>query len=132
MSDDDTIQLTPKGSLAASIINVANLAVGAMQDSLDDLAERYGAEITDYEELVRALRAQVEFHRYVAAGRAERLDEMEQDLRDAQESNGNLRAMLQTAKAKRKRTPQEEAEWLEDKRSEYEADRCCGHHWGNI
>ena len=131
MSDDDTIQLTPKGSLAASIINVANLAVGAMQDSLDDLAERYGAEITDYEELVRALRAQVEFHRHVATGRAERLDEMEQDLRDAQESNGNLRAMLQTAKARRERTPQEEQEWLEDKRAEYEADRICGHHWSN-
>lgn len=30
-----------------------------------------------------------------------------------------------------KRTPQEEAEWLEDKRAEYEADRICGHHWGN-
>lgn len=115
-----------------TIIDLANQAVGSMFDSLDDLAERYGAEITDYEELVRALRAQVEFHRYVAAGRAERLDEMEQDLRDAQESNGNLRAMLQTAKAKRERTPQEEQEWLEDKRAEYEADRICGHHWGNI
>jgi hypothetical protein len=33
---------------------------------------------------------------------------------------------------RRERTPQEEAEWLEDKRAEYEADRCCGHHWGNI
>ena len=32
----------------------------------------------------------------------------------------------------RERTPQEEAEWLEDKRAEYEADRICGHHWGNI
>jgi hypothetical protein len=30
---------------------------------------------------------------------------------------------------RRERTPQEEAEWLEDKRSEYEADRVCGHHW---
>jgi hypothetical protein len=29
------------------------------------------------------------------------------------------------------RTPQEEAEWLEDKRAEYEADRICGHHWSN-
>jgi hypothetical protein len=33
---------------------------------------------------------------------------------------------------RRERTAQEEAEWLEDKRAEYEADRCCGHHWGNI
>jgi hypothetical protein len=33
---------------------------------------------------------------------------------------------------RRERTPQEEAEWLEDKRAEYEADRCCGHAWGNI
>jgi hypothetical protein len=31
----------------------------------------------------------------------------------------------------RERTPQEEAEWLEDKRAEYEADRICGHHWSN-
>lgn len=35
-------------------------------------------------------------------------------------------------KTYRERTPQEEAEWLEDKRAEYEADRICGHHWGNI
>jgi hypothetical protein len=34
-------------------------------------------------------------------------------------------------KVRRERTPQEEAEWLEDKRAEYEADRVCGHHWGN-
>ena len=33
---------------------------------------------------------------------------------------------------RRERTPQEEAEWLEDKRAEYEADRICGHHWSNI
>ena len=33
---------------------------------------------------------------------------------------------------RRERTPEEEAEWLEDKRSEYEADRICGHHWSNI
>jgi hypothetical protein len=33
---------------------------------------------------------------------------------------------------RRERTPQEEAEWLEDKRAEYEADRCCGHEWSNI
>ena len=32
---------------------------------------------------------------------------------------------------RRERTPQEEAEWLEDKRAEYEADRICGHHWSN-
>ena len=32
---------------------------------------------------------------------------------------------------RRERTPEEEAEWLEDKRAEYEADRVCGHHWGN-
>jgi hypothetical protein len=29
------------------------------------------------------------------------------------------------------RTPEEDAEWEADKRAEYEADRCCGHHWGN-
>ncbi len=34
-------------------------------------------------------------------------------------------------RVRRERTPQEEAEWLEDKRAEYEADRVCGHHWGN-
>jgi hypothetical protein len=33
---------------------------------------------------------------------------------------------------RRERTPQEEAEWLEDKRAEYEADRICGHEWSNI
>lgn len=35
-------------------------------------------------------------------------------------------------KTYRERTPEEEQEWLEDKRAEYEADRICGHHWGNI
>ena len=32
---------------------------------------------------------------------------------------------------RRERTPQEEAEWLEDKRAEEAADRICGHHWSN-
>lgn len=32
----------------------------------------------------------------------------------------------------RERTPEEDAEWVADKRAEYEADRICGHHWGNI
>ena len=58
-----------------TFIDLANQAVESMFDSLNDLAERYGAEITDYEELVRALRAQVEFHRYVAAGRAESVED---------------------------------------------------------
>ena len=35
-------------------------------------------------------------------------------------------------RTRRERTPQEEAEWLEDKRAEYEADRICGHAWGSI
>jgi hypothetical protein len=34
-----------------------------------------------------------------------------------------------STRVRRERTPQEEAEWLEDKRSEHEADRVCGHHW---
>ena len=33
---------------------------------------------------------------------------------------------------RRERTPQEEQEWLDDKRAEYEADRICGHAWANI
>ena len=33
---------------------------------------------------------------------------------------------------RRERTPEEEQEWLEDKRAEHEADRICGHHWSNI
>lgn len=33
--------------------------------------------------------------------------------------------------ARRERTPEEEAEWLEDKRAEYEADTICGHYWSN-
>jgi hypothetical protein len=37
----------------------------------------------------------------------------------------------EVSRIRRERTPQEEAEWLEDKRAEYEADRCCGHHWSN-
>jgi hypothetical protein len=32
---------------------------------------------------------------------------------------------------RRERTPEEDAEWLEDKRAEYEADRICGDHWSN-
>ena len=32
---------------------------------------------------------------------------------------------------RRERTPEEEAEWLEDKRAEYEADMICGHYWSN-
>ena len=35
-------------------------------------------------------------------------------------------------KTYRERTPEEDAEWVADKRAEYEADRICGHHWGNI
>jgi hypothetical protein len=35
------------------------------------------------------------------------------------------------ANVRRERTPEEDAEWLEDKRAEYEADRICGHHWSN-
>jgi hypothetical protein len=31
----------------------------------------------------------------------------------------------------KKRTPEEDAEWLADKRCEYEADRICGHDWSN-
>jgi hypothetical protein len=34
-------------------------------------------------------------------------------------------------KVRRERTPEEDAEWEADKRAEYEADRVCGHHWGN-
>ena len=37
-----------------------------------------------------------------------------------------------SANVRRERTPQEEVEWLEDKRCEYEADRICGHAWSNI
>jgi hypothetical protein len=33
---------------------------------------------------------------------------------------------------RRERTPEEEQEWLDDKRAEYEADRICGHDWSNI
>lgn len=33
---------------------------------------------------------------------------------------------------RRERTPEEEQEWLDDKRAEYEADRICGHDWANI
>lgn len=35
-------------------------------------------------------------------------------------------------KTYRERTPEEEAEWLADKRAEEAADRICGHAWGNI
>ena len=31
----------------------------------------------------------------------------------------------------RERTPEEEAEWLEDKHAECAADRICGHEWSN-
>jgi hypothetical protein len=48
----------------------------------------------------------------------------------AEERGENQAAPAETA-ARRERTPQEEAEWLEDKRAEYDADRICGHHWGN-
>ncbi len=34
-------------------------------------------------------------------------------------------------RVRRERTPEEEAEWLEDKRAEYEADCICGDHWSN-
>lgn len=38
----------------------------------------------------------------------------------------------QETPVRRERTPEEEQEWLDDKRAEYEADRICGHHWSNI
>ncbi len=53
----------------------------------------------------------------------EGLVEDEEEEEEAAPADTNIR---------RERTPQEEAEWLDDKRAEYEADRCCGHHWGNI
>ena len=34
-------------------------------------------------------------------------------------------------KTRPERTPEEDAEWVAEKRAEYEADRICGHHWGN-
>jgi hypothetical protein len=37
----------------------------------------------------------------------------------------------EASRSRRERTPQEDAEWEADKRAEYEADRVCGHHWGN-
>jgi len=35
-------------------------------------------------------------------------------------------------KTYRERTPEEESEWVDEKRAEYEADRICGHHWSNF
>jgi hypothetical protein len=32
---------------------------------------------------------------------------------------------------RRERTPEEESEWVADKRAEYEADRICGDLWSN-
>jgi hypothetical protein len=40
-------------------------------------------------------------------------------------------AALVLNQPRRKRTPEEEAEWLEDKRAEYEADTICGEYWSN-
>ena len=39
---------------------------------------------------------------------------------------------IREQETRRKRTPEEEQEWLDDKRAEYEADRICGHDWSNI
>jgi hypothetical protein len=34
--------------------------------------------------------------------------------------------------ARRERTPEEEQEWIDDKRAECEADTICGHHWASF
>ena len=70
------------------------------RDSLDDLAERYGAEITDHTELVRALRWQVEFYKDKPREMQERIGELKEQVRDLEESNGDLRAMVRTSYAK--------------------------------
>ena len=83
-----------------TITDLANQAVGSMFDSLDHLAEAYGAEITDNLELVRALRWQVEFYKDKPREMQERIDELEEQVRDLEESNGDLRAMVRTCYAR--------------------------------
>ena len=64
------------------------------RDSLDDLAERYGAEITDNIELVRALRWQIEFYKSEARELQEQLKEANIMAADLSDSNMDLRLMV--------------------------------------
>ena len=68
-----------------------------VQDSLDDLAERYGAEITDNIELVRALRWQIDHYKGKARELQEMIDDLEETNEGLRDDNGNLRAMVSTA-----------------------------------
>lgn len=81
-----------------TLADLANQAVGNMFDSLDHLAELYGEEITDNIELVRALRAQVDYHKTAARELQEKLDEANELVADLSDSNMDLRSMLATAR----------------------------------
>ena len=59
-----------------SFINLANQAVSSLQDSLEDLAERYGAELTWQLDLASSLRWQINFHKGKARELQERIDEL--------------------------------------------------------
>lgn len=75
----------------------AHESIVSLQDALDDLAERYGAEITDHIELVRCLRWQIDHYKGKARELQERIDELEETNDGLRDDNMNLRAMTQSA-----------------------------------
>ena len=71
-----------------------------MSESLDHLAEIYGAEITDHIELVRALRWQIEHYKGKARELQEMVDDLEETNNGLRDDNMNLRAMVRTSYTK--------------------------------
>lgn len=83
-----------------SFINLANQAVSSLQDSLEDLAERYGEELTWQLDLASSLRWQINWHKGKAREMQERIDELTEQVEDLRDDNMNLEAMLRSAHRK--------------------------------
>ena len=56
---------------------------------------------------------------------------IDQDLTAQCEQDYIVRLEAHINAPRRKRTPEEEADWLEDKRAEHDADRMAGDYWSN-
>jgi hypothetical protein len=56
---------------------------------------------------------------------------IDQDLTAQSEQDYIARLEAHINAPRRERTPEEDAEWVADKRAEYEADTICGRLWSN-
>ena len=59
------------------------------------------------------------------------IEPIDQDLAAQSDQEYIARLKAHINGSRRERTPEEDAEWVAEKRAEYEADRICGHLWSN-